>query len=379
MIHDIFISYTRDDELWAAKLQANLKARNFTIFRDVTRLNAGDEWEPTLRDAIVDSRTLVVLWSNRAAQSKWVMREQEAFRQMMHVDTRKGAPSERRMLQVCLEGANPEYPAFQTVADVAHAAAYAAGADQINANVWNRVLEKVELAARLSANLPIVHQVILASTRDRMQALADDSKAVEDAIEFSQLIKSLDFCSKQDLVERYGDHAGEWRPFGGQKSIVTLMSELREELIARGAAPFLWKPVSDEQWPGVANKRALSERLLSEACVIVLDAISLYDSDIRDRYDWLVPCLDNPKAAIAVLPPYSSTKRDCLRTVLEAAAAKMFDPFYRPDKAQVPISANCSVLADDPYEVSRLVAAMVRTAFRRERNPSLRFGPRAGK
>jgi len=49
-----------------------------------------DEWEPALRDAIVDAQSLAVLWSAKAATSKWVIREQEAFRQMMHVDAREG-------------------------------------------------------------------------------------------------------------------------------------------------------------------------------------------------------------------------------------------------------------------------------------------------
>jgi len=90
MAFDVFISYGRGDELWAEKLQGNLEARGFTVFRDRTRLIAGDEWEPALRDAIVDAQSLAVLWSAKAATSKWVIREQEAFRQMMHVDAREG-------------------------------------------------------------------------------------------------------------------------------------------------------------------------------------------------------------------------------------------------------------------------------------------------
>jgi hypothetical protein len=379
MIHEVFISYTRADEGWARKLEESLAKSGLKVFRDLTRLNAGDEWEPALRDAIVDSQSLVVLWSKEASKSKWVAREQEAFRQMMHVDAREGKKSVRRMLQVCLEGANPEYPIFQTVADLDKDDAYKSGAAQVDPNLWARVLEKVERGVTVNANLPVIHQVILASTRDQIRALADDRRPVVDAAPYADLIQSLNLVSKQELVLRYGDDAPDWRPFGGQKSIVTLMSELREELLGRGAAPFLWKYVSEDQWNGIDKKRSLRDQLKAETCVIVLDAVSLYDAHIWERYDWLLPCLDNQKAAIATLPPYCLSERNYLRTVLEAAAAKMFEPFYRPDRAQFPIAANCCVLADDHYELSRLVASMIRIAFGKEKNEKLRFGSRQRK
>jgi hypothetical protein len=375
MPYDVFISYSRGDEAWAEKLEANLVARGFTVYRDQTRLTAGEDWEPALRDAIVEATSLAVLWSAKAAASKWVIREQEAFRQMMHVDAREGRVLTRRMLQICLESSSPEYPPFQTIADIHRTSAYAAGAAAVDPNVWNSVIGKVEQGLRINTNLPVVHQVLLASTRQRMLALADDRRPVQDAVPFGELIQTLNI-PKQELILRYGEEAAEWRPFGGQKSILTLLSELREELLSRGAPPFLWKPASEKRWVGLENKRSLRDLLMSEACVIVLDALSLYDDAVRERYDWLLGCLDNPKAAIAVLPPYSSSERQSLRTVLEAAAAKMFEPFYQPDTAQVPIAASCSGLADDQRDMSRVVAAMVRTAFKKEKSAKLRFGSR---
>ena len=69
MPYDVFISYTRRDAAWAEKLESNLVSRGLRVYRDQTRLTAGDEWEPALRDAIVDSRALVVLWSAEASRS----------------------------------------------------------------------------------------------------------------------------------------------------------------------------------------------------------------------------------------------------------------------------------------------------------------------
>jgi hypothetical protein len=378
MTYDLFISYTRHDAPWAEKLESNLVSRGLRVYRDQTRLQAGDEWEPALRDAIVDSRALVVLWSAEASRSKWVVKEQESFRQMMHLDARDGQASVRRMVQVCLEGANAEYPAFQTLLDLERAGAYAAGAAHVDPNLWASVVDKVERGIALDANLPVIYEVILSSTRERMESVPDDHKP-KDAATYAELISSLKLVSKQQLALRYGAERSEWRPFGGEKSILALMSELREELLSRGIPPFLWKPIGEDQWKGTDNKRKLRDLLMTEPCVIVLDAVSLYDVQVWDRYDDLLPCLDNPKAAIAVLAPYSNNERHYLQSVLETAAAKMFEPFYLPDRAQVPIAAQCTVLADDRYEMGRLVAAMIRTAFKKDKNESLRFGSRPRK
>jgi hypothetical protein len=375
MPYDVFISYSRADALWAEKLEGNLVSRGLKVYRDQTRLAAGDEWEPALRDAIVDSRAFVVLWSSEASRSKWVLKEQESFRQMMHVDAREGRAMVRRMVQICLEGVNPEYPTFQTLLDLKIANAYPAGAANVAPNLWASVVDKVERGVAMDANLPAIYEVILASTRQRMESVLDDHKPNE-AASYAELIASLNLVSKSQFAKRYGVERSEWRPFGGEKSILALMSELREELLSRGVPPFLWKPVGEEQWMGTEKRRNLRDLLMKEPCVIVLDAVSLYDTDVWNRYDALLACLDNPKAAIAVLAPYSNSERHYLQTVLETAASKMFEPFYLPYKAQVPIAAQCSVLADDRYEMSRLIAAMIRTAFKKEKNESLRFGSR---
>jgi TIR domain len=374
MSYDVFLSYTRHDASWARKLEENLRSRGLRVFRDEQRITAGDEWQDTLREAIVESQALVVLWSSEAAQSKWVLKEQEAFRQMMHVDSRDGRVSTRRLLQLCLGATHPEYAEYQSVADLSDPNIYTNGVATVDPNLWSRTVEKVAAGLSVEPNLPMIHQVILASTSQRMQALADDHRPVEDAAPYVDLISGLNFVSKQELTECYGNERSEWRPFGGRKSILTLLNELREELLKRGTAAFLWKPVGEEAWSGVEKKRQLRDLLSEAPCVIVLDAVSLYDTTIRERYDWLLACLTNPKAAIAVLPPYSIREHHTLRTVLESAAARMFEPFYRPDRASVPIAASCSLMAEDPYEVGRVVASMMKIAFGKEKNAKLRFG-----
>ena len=314
-----------------------------------------------------------MLWSNIASNSKWVMKEQESFRQMMHVDSKAGTLAKRRMLQLSLDATNVEYSEFQTIREIQKANAYAAGANNVDSNIWNAAIEKIAAGVNLNASLPPIHQVILASTRERMQILADDHQPVEDAARWIDLIASLNFPTKQELIHRYGDERSEWRPFGGQKSILTILNELREELIGRGSTGFLWKPIGEQTWTGVENKRLLRDQLSDEPCVVVLDPISLYDATVRERYDWLLGCLQNPKAAIAVAPPIRNKSTQLPSRHLGIRRRKMFEPFYQPDRVPVPIAASCSLMADDSYEVSRVVASMIRTAFGKEKNAKLRF------
>ena len=59
-MYDIFISYSLQDQEWAAKLQHDLEARGVNIFRDINRLTPGAVWEKNLQSALRDSHHLVV-------------------------------------------------------------------------------------------------------------------------------------------------------------------------------------------------------------------------------------------------------------------------------------------------------------------------------
>jgi hypothetical protein len=76
--NDIFISYAHEDAAWARKLEADLKDPQYPrlhIFRDETRLQAGDVWRTELLKNLVESQHLVVVWSDKAKQSAWVNAE----------------------------------------------------------------------------------------------------------------------------------------------------------------------------------------------------------------------------------------------------------------------------------------------------------------
>lgn len=96
-----FISYSRKDQRWARWLQhqlenyrlptrilqkyENVPKRVTPIFRDETDL-AGVVLQDSLKDALAESRYLIVISSPNSAQSEWVGKEIEAFRAMGRED-----------------------------------------------------------------------------------------------------------------------------------------------------------------------------------------------------------------------------------------------------------------------------------------------------
>src|SRR5262245_9159171 len=83
MAYDIFISYSSLDRPWAKKLEKDLQERGVKVFFDQTRLTKGERWEPQLVTQLLNSRHFVVLWSDNARASDWVLQELYYFKRMI--------------------------------------------------------------------------------------------------------------------------------------------------------------------------------------------------------------------------------------------------------------------------------------------------------
>jgi hypothetical protein len=74
----VFLSYSRQDEEFARKFAADLKAEGiFDPWLDVTDIKPGDRWENKIRDAIGSAQLLLVLLSSISVKSRWVTEEAE--------------------------------------------------------------------------------------------------------------------------------------------------------------------------------------------------------------------------------------------------------------------------------------------------------------
>lgn len=78
---DIFISYANEDRDTAARLAAHLESAGWRVWWD-RRIPAGRTWRTVLAEALVDTRCMIVLWSENSVESPWVAEEAEEARRL---------------------------------------------------------------------------------------------------------------------------------------------------------------------------------------------------------------------------------------------------------------------------------------------------------
>src|SRR5215207_4306193 len=74
---DIFLSYAREDAPRAGQIVDALEHQSWTVWWD-RRIQTGSEWRRTVLPELEQARCVVVLWSDHAAQSDWVIKEARA-------------------------------------------------------------------------------------------------------------------------------------------------------------------------------------------------------------------------------------------------------------------------------------------------------------
>jgi hypothetical protein len=71
---DIFLSYSREDQGIARRFAEGLSREGFSVWWDQS-LNAGEDFDRVTEQALADAQAVVVLWSRRAVDSRWVRAE----------------------------------------------------------------------------------------------------------------------------------------------------------------------------------------------------------------------------------------------------------------------------------------------------------------
>lgn len=71
---DIFLSYNREDSAKAKLFAEALAAEGFSVWWDAT-LKSGENYDEVTEQALLDSKAVVVLWSEKSAVSRWVRAE----------------------------------------------------------------------------------------------------------------------------------------------------------------------------------------------------------------------------------------------------------------------------------------------------------------
>lgn len=355
--YDVFLSYSRADAAWAEKLEADLALRGVRVFLDKKRLEAGDAWERQLAVSLNQSRNLVVLWSDNARASDWVTRELYTFDATRHPGGQPTPDPERRLVVVNLVGENAALSSTQRIDDLRDAVAGGAGAATVDGALWSRVVQKVETALNASDPRTPVPLAIFAMTTKELEEVSPATDPGNGKV-FEEVVRELGFTlggGAPDLMSRYGAARGEWRPFGGEKTI----DEILETIIGKingevGPPGYRWQPVDL-----VAGSEEEAERAVRAFCsgpaALVVDPLSLYCAPLRYRYQLLEECEKNEHALVAAFTSFAPpTSMVALRELTRRLARPLINSYYRPPIPRHPHPLVAVNVSDGP-EMDRLV------------------------
>lgn len=73
-MHDLFISYAREDEAWVEKFHQILDGEGLKVWKD-SAIPTGKPYGRVIEEAIAVARAVVVVWSQAAVESDWVRAE----------------------------------------------------------------------------------------------------------------------------------------------------------------------------------------------------------------------------------------------------------------------------------------------------------------
>jgi hypothetical protein len=73
----VFMSYSRGDEGFVGPFTEILRAVGTGVFRDRDDIPPGKKWQPLVEESLAASDTVLVFWSQNAANSKAVKKEYE--------------------------------------------------------------------------------------------------------------------------------------------------------------------------------------------------------------------------------------------------------------------------------------------------------------
>jgi len=122
-MHDLFISYAREDEAWVERFYEMLKSEGLVVWKD-SSIPTGKSFGRVIEEAIASSRAVVVVWSHYSIESDWVRAEAtEGLRRgiLMPVRRDKSAPPLRFRTIQTIDLANwtfeSDFPAFRRLVE----------------------------------------------------------------------------------------------------------------------------------------------------------------------------------------------------------------------------------------------------------------------
>lgn len=376
--YDAFISYSSKDRPWAKQLADDLTARNFNVFFDKTSLPVGEEWQNQLELSLDGAKHLIVLWTRNASESKHVDFERTFFHSRSRPRADDAERSQRKEIMIMFEDPAPLVRGtLQTIKDLQEAQAYAKGFDKRDPNLWASVVSQIEKTIRNNSNdLPIL-VAILATTREFLKDLNFD-KRIKYLRTPNEVIAEMGISSKEELLKHYGPTRDEWKPFGDDVTIWTILESLRVRVAnaTEQKLKIAWEPIGADLWSETNITIAKNEayRLAKGLSLVIIDPISLFDSNVTDVLDLVEGCFSNTNSAIMILTPYK-TRNGSLRNIIETRAMSIQTKFYQPPVPPKLPFANFGVNIGDEIDMNRLVLMTLGQYFGEQKTKNIFTNP----
>jgi hypothetical protein len=348
--HDVFISYGSEDRPYAWRLSESLKllVPAFASFFDATSLRAGDDWEDRIQRALESSKHLIVLWSDYAKQSDWVSRELYTFL----LTAKPKTNTTRRLIFVNLQGMNLAMRAFQQVNRPQLLASYPAIQNVAN-ETWRDLMRDIEEGLNpLRRPLPVPLVVLTMTQAALAEFGAEQWQQIND-----------DFGLPQEaILNRYGVTRADWRPFGGDETIATVLEAIKAKMAAAFQVfrPY-WSPPDEDFWSNALQARSYvrTEFDTAEIAVLIIDPVALHRRDLYQRLMFFQDSLSSSRVVVLTLPHFNAQPEILrLRSALMNRGAPYFEDYFRP---AVPprrrLAAQCGWNISDLEDIQRLILA----------------------
>jgi hypothetical protein len=357
--YDVFISYSSDDRPWAKQLADDLEKRNLSVFFDRTGLEVGKPWEGQLDTSIDLAQHLIVLWSKKAEQSDYVAYERTYFHLKSRESESNPDGSKRKELIILLEDPMPKvHNSKQMIPDLKEANAYAKGLEALDAELWGKVLGRIERTVRDNSGALRVLVAVLASNKESMSML-DLDKKYRFIGALNSVLPQMGIHSKEELLEFYGSEPAAWRPFGDRMTIMSVLDNLRNAVrdATDGKVEIDWEPIGRNFWSDDLEVAKLeAARLFKELSVVIIDPISLIDEAVSSVLDLIEGCFVNTRSAVMILTPFKMLEASAsLRRLVEARANSFATLFYQPPVPPSSAFANFGTGVGDVVDMRRLV------------------------
>jgi TIR domain-containing protein len=370
--YDVFISYQRKDAPWAEKLERDLLAKGLKVFRDVSRIRLGDDWNRELLTSVRESQHLILLWSDLADRSQWVTHERSLF--FVINAERKASDPTRRLIAVTLEGSTSILAGFQNFNDLSVAGSYASGAAAVDPAIWSRLVIQLDDAVRASRTTLPIATLVFTITQAALGAMNPGQKAPWGS-SLEDLLKDLGVGgpnpagTRRDLLlPYYGAKRSEWKPFGQEELPIGVLLDkaftaLNQRLTNQNAPPemrFHMEWIDDDFFePDPAARENYLARMRQNLTLLVIDVVPLFDWSYQWYFEELAQCLANDLAAVVVLPPFRTAQESARLHQFLQKAVKNFATFYHPPIPAPAKYAHFGLSANDDGDIGRLIQRSV--------------------